>query len=383
MVRCAGVILSDLFSQRFCGSLHLFGIVRPATRPRSKNEKARRPSSLYVPNYPMIPQPRVDQVRAQFRMASFVSFPGHPSPASRPKPPLLSSDGAPVLHISVGDPSGIYSANGKDAAAISVVFESPDLSPAPVDIHIWLKLTNGVLDPPQPLLIKKGTFKATTQLTSMWPAEDHLTFVNSTPGYQAQGDTDVIVHFVPVGAVLVGPDKLSVVDITPVMLVFYNSSQDPVAPGKNWPVRLRSRQSKLQFTPASFEVQATSPTGSAVLFPISWGSDTVEAVVAGYTIQPLTIEITFWMILGRCLAGGLAGGLAAYNKFKGSWIWRIFLGILGGAVLCWLYVYLALPNVSVNIAHNTFSVFFVALLGGYGGTTILDFAAKQLGWMTP
>jgi hypothetical protein len=88
------------------------------------------------------------------------------------------------------------------------------------------------------------------------------------------------------------------------------------------------------------------------------------------------------MILGLCLGGGLAGGLAAYNKFKGSWIWRIFLGILGGAVLCWLYVYLALPNVEANIAHNTLSVFFVALLGGYGGTSILDFAAKKFGWIT-
>lgn len=75
----------------------------------------------------------------------------------------------------------------------------------------------------------------------------------------------------------------------------------------------------------------------------------------------------------------MAGGLAAYNKFKGSWLWRIFLGILGGAVLCWLYLYLALPNVDAGIAHNTVSVFFVALIGGYMRTTVLDFAATKLG----
>jgi hypothetical protein len=357
-------------------------IVHPEPRSLKKGNQSRRSSSLAAPRYPEIPERQADHTRPRYELASFRSFPG-----SSPAEPAASSfpppTDAPVLHISLGDPSGVYRANGKDAARITIVFESTDLSPAPVDIHIWLKLTNGVLDPPQPLQIKKGSFQTTTQLTSLWPAEDHLMFVSSTPSYQAQGDTDVIVHFVPAGAVLVGPDTLSVVDTTPVMLVFYNADQNPVAPGKNWPVTLRSKQSKLQFTPASFEVQASSPTGSAVLLPISWGSDTVEAVVANYTIQPLPIRITFWMILGLCLSGGLAGGLAAYNKFKGSWAWRIFLGILGGAVLCWLYVYLALPNVTANIAHNTFSVFFVAVVGGYGGTTILDLAAKRLGWVTP
>jgi hypothetical protein len=286
------------------------------------------------------------------------------------------------LHISLSDPGGTYHANGTDAAVITVVFESPDSSPAPVDIHIWFKWTNGSLNPPQPLQIKKGTFSATTQLNSSSPAEIRLTFVNSSPAYQAQGDTDVVLHFVPMGAALIGPQQLSVVDNTPVMLVFYDGNQNPVAPGKNWSVTLRSTQSKLHFTPASFEVQAASPSGSTLLFPVSWGSDTVEAVVANYSIKPLTLVITGWMILGLCLAGGVAGGLAAYNKLKGSWMWRIFLGILGGGILCWLYVYLALPNVEANIAHNTFSVFFVALLGGYGGISVLDFAAKKLGWMT-
>jgi hypothetical protein len=288
----------------------------------------------------------------------------------------------PTLHISLSDPNGKYKANGKDAAVITVLYESPDLSSAPQDIHIWLKLSNGVLDPPQPLELKKGTLRAETQITSLWPAEAHLTFVSSTPTYQAVGDTDVVLDFIPFGAALVGPEKLSVIDNSPVMVVFYDAQRKPVAPGKNWQVKLQSRQSKLHFTPASFEVQAGSPSGSSVLLPTSWGNDTVDAVVANYTIQPLPIVITGWVILGLCLAGGVAGGLAAYSKFKGSCLWRIFLGILGGAALCWVYVYLALPNVNVNMAHNTLSVFFVALLGGYGGTSALDYVAKRLGWLT-
>ncbi len=88
------------------------------------------------------------------------------------------------------------------------------------------------------------------------------------------------------------------------------------------------------------------------------------------------------MVVGLCLGGGMAGGLAAYNKFKGSWFWRLFLGILGGAVLTWMYIFLALPNVGGNLAHNIISVFFVSVVGGYLGITVLDLAAKRFGWIT-
>jgi hypothetical protein len=121
--------------------------------------------------------------------------------------------------------------------------------------------------------------------------------------------------------------------------------------------------------------------GSSALFPVIWGGDTVEAVVANYQPQPLVVVVTGWLVLGLCLGGGLAGGLAAYNQFKGSWFWRIFLGILGGAVLSWAYIWLALPAASARLAHNTFSVFFVSLIGGYLGTRAIELVAKRFGWI--
>lgn len=354
-------------------------IIRPAQKSSKRKHKPHGTSRLSpLHDEPTVLARGIAAAHWQLRMASFGFTSKSTDPA--PDPDYIAGPSPAMLHIALNDPNGNYRANGKDAAIISAVFDSPDLSPAPVDIHIWFHWTNGQLDPPPPLELKKGTFSATAQLTSLWPGDVHFSFVSSTPSFPAQGDTDFVVHFVPPGAALVGPDKLSVVDSTPVMIVFYDAQENPVAPGKNWPVTLRSKQSKLRFTPQSFEVQATSPIGSAVLFPVSWGTDTVDAVVADYTLQPLTLVITGWVVLGLCLGGGVAGGLAAYNKFRGSWMWRIFLGILGGGVLCWLYVYLALPNVNVNIAHNSFSVFFVALIGGYGGTTTLDLVAKRLGW---
>jgi hypothetical protein len=318
--------------------------------------------------------------RAQLRTTRFELPPILSDSAQGPETHAASANDSPVLHVSVSNVGDNYVADGKDAVVISVFFESPDLSPAPTDIHIWFSWTNGLLDPPQPIEIKKGSFSTKTSLTSTAPADVAFKFVSSTPPYQAQGDTSFTVQFVPAGVALVGPDVLSVVDSAQVMIVFFDAQKKPISPGKNWPVTLRCKQSKLRFTPQSFEVQPASPTGSAVLFPVWFGSDTVEAVVANYSPEPLTIVITGWLVLGLCLGGGAAGGLAAYDKFKGSWIWRIFIGILGGAVLCWLYVYLALPNINTNIAHNTFSVFFVALIGGYMGTAALDLVANKLGF---
>jgi hypothetical protein len=318
---------------------------------------------------------------ARLVLASLTADADPPGSGQSPRGNADGTPDAPVLHISISDLGGSYRANGKDAAVISASYESSDFSPAPTDIHLWFHWANGGSLNPQPLLIAKGKTSGTTELTSLSPTDVHVNFVSSTPAYRVEGDSEFTVHFVPPVVALVGPEKLSVVDNTPVMIVFLNANNEPVPPGRNWPVTLHCKQSKLHFAPATFEVQGSSPTGSAALFPVSWGSDTVEALLANYSPPPLSLVITGWMVLGLCLGGGLAGGLAAYDKFKGSWLWRIFLGILGGAILTWLYVYLALPNVSAGIAHNTFSVFFVAVLGGYLGTGVLDLAAKRLGWI--
>lgn len=350
-------------------------IVRPAKTPPKKKAEKSTPSPwasvsrLGISTVVRTPAPR-------FLEARFVR---RPEPSDSDQVPAGSgTPSSSVLHISVNNVGSNYFANGKDAAVISAIFESPDLSPTPANIHIWLQWTNGSLDPPQPLLIAKGAFEGTTNLTSQSPADIQVNFVSSTPAYPTTGDVNFTAHFVPPGAALIGPVKLSVVDDPEVMLVFFDAQGNPVSPGKDWPVTLRSQQSKLHFAPEAFTVVANSPAGSAEVLPISVGTDTIEAVVASYNPQPLQIVVTGWLVLGLCLAGGIAGGLAAYNKLKGSWFWRIFLGILGGATSCWLYVFLGLPSISSGIAHNTVSVFFVALLGGYSGIAVLDFFAAKL-----
>jgi len=323
---------------------------------------------------------RLQQQRIQLRQARFELSPFDANPAQIQR---RESGNSPRLHIRVNDVEFNHFANGKDGADISAYFQSADGTPAPRDINLWFSMTGGRLDQ-NPLRIQKGSFSASAPLTSAWAKDVHVRFVNSNPSYEAEGDTEFDVHFIPRFMKVLAPNELSVVDNVPVMVVFFNEQGSSVAPGKDWQVTLRSKQSKLRFTPTEVEIKQSAPLGSSMLAPLSFGTDVIEAVASGYNPAPLTIVITGWMVLGLCWAGGVAGGMAAFNKFGGSWFWRIFLGILGGVLLCWLYVYLALPNVTSNslrsnIAHNRFSVFFVAVIGGYAGTAVLDLAAKQLG----
>jgi len=357
-------------------------IVQPAARSnaasrprRSRGSPSRPPTSSRTPELVNPP------TEARFLQVGF-ALPSGKSPAhlsagtATPQPPTK-----PILHISVNDVGINYFANGKDGPVISVVYENPDLTPTPTAIHIWLSRSQGKLEPEQPLVIAKDAYSVNARLTSAYPADIHVSFVSSTPSYEVQGDKEFTVHFVPLGAVLVAPDRLSVVDVAPVMLVFYGADKQPVSPGKDWPVTLQCKHSRLKFTPKAFKVLASSPQGSTDVLPISFGTDTVSAVLANYTPDPVTIRITGLLVLILCVAGGAAGGAAAYSKFRGSWFWRIFLGIIAGALFCWLYIVLALPSIDNAVAHNTLSVFFIALLGGYLGLQRLDFAAKKFGWL--
>jgi uncharacterized membrane protein YeaQ/YmgE (transglycosylase-associated protein family) len=319
----------------------------------------------------------------RFLPAHLVLMAEPPIPA--PQNPPAAANNSARIHLGVNDVGAEFKADGTDTVVISAFYESPDGAPAPSNIHLWFTNSNGELYP-RPLQISAGGYSGETHLTSRWPATVHVRFVSATPSLPVEGDTEFDIHFVPpVGAVvLVGPSKLSVVDNEPIIVVFQDAHGNPIPPGKNWKVTLHTRQSKLRLAPNNVvEINQDSPTGSAQLFPMEVGKDTVEAFMPTFTPKPIEIFITGWLVLGLCLFGGVAGGLAAYDKLRGSLFWRIFLGILGGAVLCWLYVYLALPRWDWRIAHNTFSVFFVALIGGYAGLTALDFAVGKFGLKRP
>jgi len=48
---------------------------------------------------------------------------------------------------------------------------------------------------------------------------------------------------------------------------------------------------------SGIEVAGDSPSASAALMPVAWGSDTVEVIVPSYKTQPLKIVVTGWIAL--------------------------------------------------------------------------------------
>jgi hypothetical protein len=360
-------------------------LVLPANAaPQSTAAAKQKPNSYLIPPRNRREESAALAVTARFQTVRFEPPGGSGDPGRMPGSPAVRRN-SPRLHISVDNAGSDFIANGSDPAVISAYFESPDGKPAPRNINVWFTFTRGSLSPGA-LEIPKGSYSGATDLTSNWPGDVHVAFVNSNPTYPAEGSTEFDVQFVPLGVVLAGPDKLSVIDSVPVLVVFVND-RGPIAPGWDWPVTLRTSQSKLALTPVSLIVKGDSPLGSAMLLPRSVGSDTIEAVVSDYEPLPLPVVITWRAVLVLCLGGGVLGGIAAYQQFRGSWFWRVFLGLVGGAFFSWLYVFLALPtmvggNLVGNIAHNTISVFFVSIIGGYMGTRALDFSARKLGWLT-
>ncbi len=239
-------------------------IVQPSKKPLGKKNSSLFEPILVLPTAGIEVYPNYSrELPAGLKLVAFGSMPENQKDSwqNQHKHSVTTKNG-PVLHISAGDVGGTYFATGKDAATISAIFESPDLSPAPGDIHVWFHWDNGGLDT-QPLLIKKGTFSGVTHLTCLRPGDVRVNFVSSTPTYQVEGDTDITAHFVPPLVVLLGPEKLSIVDNTPVMIVFLDGQNNPVAPGKNWSVTLHSKESKLHFGPETFEVPGNSPMGSS------------------------------------------------------------------------------------------------------------------------
>lgn len=295
----------------------------------------------------------------------------------------VNATASPQIYISVDDVDTNYIANGSDRFQISAYFESPYNSAAPQNIDLWFENDRGSLNPNH-LTIAKGAYTGTTNLTSTWPCDVNVRFDSSTPTYQVLGKTQFKVKFVPLNVLIVGPAQFSVID-DPMINVLFVDDNGPVPPGREWTVELGAMHSRLNFNPTTVKFDGDAAFESVVLSPKSVGADSIQMITTGYKPVPLDIMITWKAILAICLAGGIIGGLAAYEQLKGSLVLRVFFGVLGGALLSWVYVFLALPvlaegNTIGNIAHNTISAFFISLIGGYLGIRVLDLIAHRFGW---
>ncbi len=283
------------------------------------------------------------------------------------------------LMLQVSDRDEGFLADGKDQVKVSAYYLSEDGEKAPTDIQVWLRWTNGELSP-QPLIIRRGDDAAEATWTSRWQANASVSLVTSSPRYEVDGPKAFSVKFVPpiYGIALKGPGRLSLVDNETLFAQFYDPQGNPIQTATKRSVTFINKSPKIHLNPLTRVVEAGSSEASTLLLPAALGTSEVEASTPGYKSVIHVVAITGGMVIALWLAGGVAGSLCAFYKYRGSLLWRILTGVITAAVLTWGYVYGALPVTDAAIAHNILSVLFVSVLGGYLSIAGLDYVAKKL-----
>jgi hypothetical protein len=297
------------------------------------------------------------------------------------QPASSTSSDAPTLLITKESGKDEILADGKDFARLQVFFMDPNGNPAPGDINIWLAWSNGELHP-NPLVIRKGQTAAEAQWTSKSPVKAKMTLVSVAPKYSVAAGNELDVTFVPaiygVGTPSPNPLKLSLIDAAPLTAQFFDQDGHAIQTDRVRKITfISSNPSLLHLDPETQAVQANESGASIYLIPTWRGKANLDIWTPGYDYQRVTVEVSIWLVLVMCLVGGVLGGIAAWARLRGSVLWRSFFGIVGAVVLVWSIGYAVLPRTHSVVAHNLISVFVLSIIGGYGGTEVLDWAVKR------
>lgn len=272
-------------------------------------------------------------------------------------------------------------ADGKDFARITVYYMDPDGKGAPSDIHIWMTWSNGTFNP-QPMIIPRRGFAAEGKLVSASPVAASIALASSAPNIPVQGNSSLRISFSPpiygFGPATSEPVvKMSLIDREPLIACFFDDKGQCIQTDRKRHVNVSSNNPMLHVEPNSFDVDPSDGTATIFLEPTWRGSASLELWTAGSSKQKIAIEVSIWLVVLLCMAGGIVGGVAAKGETPGSIWWRIFIGILGAIVLVWICVFAVVPQTHSMIAHSLISVLVVGIIGGYGGKRILDFATKK------
>jgi len=350
---------------------------KPAAKPKSGKAKVVKPhAARWVGSGWLAAAGPLRDARPVALRWAFPPDPQEPGTGSQDQ----SAPTSPRLLFQVSGGGHEFLADGHDAARILVFYMSPDGSGAPTEIRVWLTWSNGELDP-QPLRIQPGETLGEATLRSEWPMEARIALVSSSPAYPVEGTREYTVRFGPAiyGISVRGPQRLSLVDNGMVVAEFYDPRGYPIQTATKRTMTFTPISSTVRLLPMRVDIEPGGSLATVLVFPAGLGRAELNVSTPGYKSVAHVVEVTGLTVILLCLGGGIIGGVCAFNALQGSLPWRIFLGVVGGAVLAWLYVYLALPKTESRIAHNLVSVLFVSILGGYLGLQALDFAARQVG----
>jgi hypothetical protein len=351
---------------------------KPASQGNSLQEFLRAPNArprLIFVSWNSASSPRVSLEESQEPPATTSVAAAPAAPPATPQLLLVNSTGKDEIL-----------ADGKDFALINVYYMAPNGKGAPSDILLWMTWTAGTFTP-QPMIIHKGDYAAEGKLVSSSAVDAAISIANSAPSVPVQGSSSLKISFSP-PIYGFGPATsettvtMSLIDRDPLVGCFFNDQGLCIQTDRKRQVYVSSSNPTLHVEPASLDVDANGGTATVFLQPTWRGTSNIDMWTDGYGKQRVIVQITIWLVVVLCMIGGVVGGIAARDTLRGSVWWRIFIGVVGSIVLVWLCVFTVIPKTHTMIAHSLISVLVVGIVGGYGGTRVLDFAAKKLGVLT-
>jgi hypothetical protein len=339
---------------------------------------------------PIAPAAVADVIR-RVPTAAIIVAPGIPQRATQadptpiPAPPPVATPtavrGSARLMIDVPDRGTGYLADGRDFALVSIYYYPEDGSLAPADIAVVLTASGAIVTPSR-VIIKKDTDSVEAHVTSNSRSQSlaRVSFIESFPSYDVAGHKDFSVRFVPpIHSLLVDPKlTLSLVDNRSLIARFVDAEGTPVQSGIKRSVWFHSQASNVKLKSEKVDVSESDISAPGILLPAFLGDADIEVSMDGYPRQHARVSVEGATVILMLVLGSICGGVCAYLRLKGSLLVRLFTGLIGGAVAVWVYVYVGLPFLDASVAHNIMSVLFVALIGGYTGTEVIDVFSKKL-----
>jgi hypothetical protein len=354
-------------------------LVRPSAAPKkqapvSKDKKRASQSSPH----------------SQFLPVAYEPPPQTPTQAPAASSAVCGATSSPrtakvILTINEGGEMGGAFRAGLETATIQAFFQADDGGTAPSDIKVWLSPNHGEMDH-EPLVIAKCSISGEAHLSSKYAVQTSVVYKVLPSSYAVDAPATLTASFVRpiigIGVIPTGLQTLSLIDIVPVVVQFFDINGDVMPTDVERTVTFVSNNSIISLKQQSITLKVGEVVAQTMISPSWLGKGSIFVTADRLQTASHDVQVIGQILFLVCLVGGITGGLVLFFTSGGSWYSRVFIGVAAGIVLTWAYVFGLLPKVDSSVAHNYISVFVVSILGGYLGTKAVDLVLKQLGWKT-
>ena len=367
--KSSGAPTSPFAHSRFELREHSFtGGTSAAGGPRSElrlPSHAREGLSLPVPSMPSPDSPATSTTAA----------PVTASPTAEPN----TATWKPVLQLSY-TPKRPLRADENDPATIWALLGDP----ARTEMSIYVMSDLGPLRT-EPIKIPTGERMGHGQLIADQPGAVQVWYDYSSPSATVPDPSLRITFTHPVWAPKIVPvaPRVGLFEPTEVAIELINSHDVSVPADTERQVNLFIGSGSGELSPAQVTFQPNQSRVATEFIPTWPGA--VQLNARSPYLPEVSGQFTVTMpyvLLALCAAGSLTGALLAFWTEKPAASWqRIPIGLITGFVLYWGFLFgvVHVPNFPHAYVVNPFGAFILPLFGGWAGTKVIAFVAKQLG----